>query len=170
MTRYRIDPQRSTVSIEARSSLHPIHGEASGLEGYFDAELNDGARADAVTPSARIELELDALKSGNGLYDREMMRRADARRYPTIVGELKELTPLGDGRYRVKGDLTFHGVTREVEGDVNVKVADGKLEMEGEQTFDIRDFDMQPPKILMLKVHPDVNVRLHLVADSEEGG
>ena len=41
------------------------------------------------------------------------------------------------------------------------------LVIEGEQTFDIRDFGVQPPKILMLKVHPDVRVRVKVVARQE---
>ena len=41
------------------------------------------------------------------------------------------------------------------------------LVIEGEQIFDIRDFGVQPPKILMLKVHPDVRVRVKVVAQQE---
>jgi polyisoprenoid-binding protein YceI len=68
----------------------------------------------------------------------------------------------------VRGDLTFHGVTRPVEGEVSVSLPDDRtIVIEGEQTFDIRDFGVQPPKILMLKVHPDVKVRVRVVAEQE---
>jgi hypothetical protein len=30
--------------------------------------------------------------------------------------------------------------------------------------FDIRDFKMDPPRLLMLKVHPEVTVRIDVVA------
>ena len=43
----------------------------------------------------------------------------------------------------------------------------------GETTFDVRDFGMEPPRILMLKVEPDVRVKVAIVAekmtDEEEG-
>jgi polyisoprenoid-binding protein YceI len=83
-----------------------------------------------------------------------------------VTTEFKEIDA---GRYRVSGDLTFHGVTRPVEGEVSVSMPDGDktLVFEGEQTFDIRDFGVQPPKILMLKVHPDVKVRVRVVAEQE---
>ena len=42
MTTFRIDPNRSKVWIEARSSMHPIHGEADGLEGSIEADVADG--------------------------------------------------------------------------------------------------------------------------------
>jgi hypothetical protein len=39
--------------------------------------------------------------------------------------------------------------------------------LEGESTFDVRDFGMEPPKILMLRVHPEVNVRVQIFAQSQ---
>lgn len=42
MPAFPIVPEHSWVWIDARSSMHPIHGEASGLEGSIEAELNDG--------------------------------------------------------------------------------------------------------------------------------
>ena len=38
----------------------------------------------------------------------------------------------------------------------------------GQSTFDIRDFGMEPPRILLLKVEPDVTVRVEIVATKEE--
>jgi polyisoprenoid-binding protein YceI len=101
--------------------------------------------------------------------DGEMMRRVDARRYPTIRGVVTDVTESSPGRYRMLGDLTFHGVTRAVEGEVSLSQPDGDhtIVFEGEQTFDIREFGVQPPKILMLKVHPDVKVRVRVVAQQE---
>ena len=40
--------------------------------------------------------------------------------------------------------------------------------MKGSSTFDIRDFGMDPPKVLMLKVHPEVTVAIDVVAEKEE--
>jgi polyisoprenoid-binding protein YceI len=133
---FRIDPGRSRVWIEARSSLHPILGEADGLEGSVEAEMADGR---------------------------------DARRFPTIRGEMTHMKKGGgDGHYRVRGDLTFHGVTRSVEGDITISSSDGhSLVIEGEQTFNIRDYGVEPPKILLLKVHPDVKVRVKVFAEAQ---
>jgi hypothetical protein len=59
-------------------------------------------------------------------------------------------------------------VTQTVEGEVTISRADdGTLVIEGEQQFDIRDFKVSPPKILMLKVHPEVKVRIRVEAVDE---
>ncbi len=167
MTTFRIDPNLSKVWIEARSSLHPIRGEATGLEGWIEADVADGQVDFGDTPKIQVELSVDRLKSGNALEDVELQRRIDAKRFPTIRGEVRKIEKTDGGRYPVRGDLTFHGVTRLMEGDVSVNVDGGSLVVEGEQTFDIRDFGVDPPKILMLKVHPDVRVRVRAVAEPE---
>lgn len=170
MPTYRIVPDQSHVWIEAKSSLHPIHGEGSGLSGSIEAEVVDGRLSLNGTPQILIELPVEALKSGKGLEDSEMLRRVDARRYPTIRGVVTEVKESSPGNYRMLGDLTFHGVTKSVEGVVSISQpdGDGTLVFEGEQIFDIREFGVQPPKILMFKVHPDVKVRVRVVAQQEE--
>ncbi|MGH9038796.1 MAG: YceI family protein [Acidimicrobiia bacterium] len=170
MPTYRIVPDRSQVWIEAKSSLHPIHGEGTGLSGSIEAEVVDGRLSLNGTPQIRIELPVEALKSGKAIEDSEMLRRVDARRYPTIRGVVTEVKESSPGLYSMLGDITFHGVTRVVEGEVSISQPDGHgtLAFEGEQIFDIREFGVQPPKILMFKVHPDVKVRVRVVAQQEE--
>ena len=166
MPRFRIVPERSRVWIEASSSVHPIHGECEGLSGFIDAAFDGDAVHLSSTPEISVELPVERLRSGNRLEDAEMMRRIDARRYPTIRGVVRYMEPQGvDGRYVVTGDLTFHGVTQTVEGEVTVSRPDDRtLVIEGEREFDIRDFKVQPPRILMLKVHPEVKVRIRVEA------
>ena len=169
MPRFRIVPERSRVWLEASSSVHPIHGEAAGLSGSIDVQF-DGTGLDLTSsPEIKVELPVEQLKSGNRLEDAEMMRRIDARRYPTIRGVVKDMKSQGvDGRYAVTGDLSFHGVTQTLDGEVTVsRPDDGTLVIEGERQFDIRDFNVSPPKILMLKVHPEVKVRIRVEAVGE---
>ncbi len=167
MPRFNINRGRSRLWVEARSSLHPIRAESASVSGFIEAEL-DGAKLDLkVSPQARIEIEAASLKTGNGLYDRELERRLAIRNYPRIVGEVLEVKPLDAGaRYRLRGNLTLHGVTKAVEGEVVLRVVDSEtLEFEGERIFDMRDFGLNPPRILMLKVYPEVKVRGRMVAE-----
>jgi polyisoprenoid-binding protein YceI len=163
---FRIDPQSSEAWFDATTSLHPLHGKASGLEGSIQAEVAGGALDLSVTPRMRLELPVERLTSGNPLYDTETQRRIEARRFPRIVGESREVTESSrPGTYRVTGDVTFHGVTRTVAGDVSVETPDDQtLVLEGEEVFDVRDFGLQPPRLMMLRVHPETKVRIRVVA------
>jgi hypothetical protein len=64
--------------------------------------------------------------------------------------------------------VTFKGATRSYQDEMAVSQGDdGTLRLTGESTFDIRDFGMDPPRILMLKVEPQVGVRVEIVAEQE---
>ncbi len=168
MARFRIVPERSRLWAEARSSVHPIRVETTGLEGFFEAEIAHDRPDLTVAPLGRIEIDAERLKTGNGLYDHELERRLEMRKYPRIRGQIKEVKDVGGGRYRVRGDLSFHGVTHCVEGEVSLRPnADGTIEIEGTQTLDMRDFKLEPPRLLMLKVHPEVKVRGVVVVERE---
>jgi hypothetical protein len=169
--RYRIVPERSKVFISARSSLHPIDTRTDGLQGFLEVEVQGGGRVNLMVPAkGRVSLPVERMSSGNPLEDRELQRRIDARRYPTIDGELTGMTETGrDGRYLVQGAVTFKGSTRTYEEEMVVSQdGDGTLELSGESTFDIRDFGMDPPRILMLKVEPEVGVRVEITAERED--
>ena len=113
---------------------------------------------------------MERLRSGNALEDRELRRRIDARRYPTIAGDLTLAREVdGGGRYEVGGDVTFRGVTRSYEDVMAVEHLDEQtIRLSGSSTFDVRDFGMEPPRILMLKVEPDVVVRVEITAERED--
>jgi len=168
VTAFRVIPERSSLIIQARSNVGAINWEATGIEGVIEAGFDNGDLDLASRPNARLEVSVDRLHSGNKLYDAELLQRIDGRRYPSTCVELRELAPVTGGRYRASGDLTFHGITREVTGTVAVENDGGeRLVVEGEQVFDIRDFDVPSPKILMLKILPDVRVLLLLLAERE---
>jgi hypothetical protein len=171
MAHYRIVSDRSQVLIDAKSSLHPIHTRSDGLDGFLEMEVYGSGRVNLQSqPLAKLSFPVDKLKSGNPLEDRELKRRIDSRRYPTIDGDLSELRETGkDGHYLARGDLTFRGVTKTYEEEITItQVDDRTLKLEGEHTFDIRDFNMEPPKILMLKVEPRVAVRVEIIAEKED--
>jgi hypothetical protein len=166
---FRLTPDRSVVLIDVRSTVGPISFGADGLTGSIAADITDGAIRPRSHPSAHVEIAVDGLRSGNRVYDAELLRRIDARRFPTATLDLGRCLAVGStGRYRVAGELTFHGVTRPTEGTVDIAVAaDGRLVVTGEQVFDIRDFAVPSPTVLMLRIYPDVRVHLHVEAKPE---
>ncbi len=167
--RFRLVPDRSRVRIHATSNVHPVDGEAGGLEGRVVLTIDDSEPDLGDPVEASVELAVAALSSGNPAYDAEMRRRLEERRYPTISGRLTTVERLGaGGRFRVSGDLTFHGATRTVSTEMTVTFDDSKrLLAQWEQRIDIRDFNMKPPRILMFKVDPDVRVEVDIVAERE---
>ena len=88
-SRFTFDSTRSYLQISGRSSLHPIDTETRGITGWIEVAPSDDGAIDVTAPVAgELELAVDRLTSGNHLYDRELRRRINARRYPTIGARL----------------------------------------------------------------------------------
>lgn len=177
--RYDLDPDASRVVIHASSSVHPIDTEAR-IRGWIDLEVSAaGALDPAGEVAAHVEVPLAGLRSGNPLIDREAERRLDVRRHPVVTGDLRSLGPVADddddddgaaaGEDRSAllvgdGDLTFHGVTAPIRGTLQIVPDGDRLHLRGETTIDVTDFGVQPPSLLVVKVHRTVRVDLDAVA------
>ena len=168
--RFAFDSTRSYLQVSGRSSLHPIDTETRGITGWFQAAASDNGTLNLDGPVAgELELAVDRLTSGNLLYDRELRRRINARRYPTIGARLVGVAPsAANGVYLVTGEVTFHGRTLTFEHDMAIRFDRDEVVLSGEDVFDIRQFGMEPPSMLMIRVYPEISVRLELVGVREE--
>jgi DNA-binding PadR family transcriptional regulator len=177
--RFVVKADRSSLTVEARSNVGPIAFSATSLDGWIDVALQDGLVAKDTIPAARLEVRVTELTSGNAIYDAELLRRVDARRYPVVTVELKSLHHMGEGNcYRVDGDVTLHGITQRVGGVITATAherlrrrfkrpeqLERSMIVAGAQVFDISRFDMAVPAMPLFKIYPDVRLRLHLEAD-----
>jgi len=109
---YKIDPAHSTAQFIVRHMMITnVRGGFSSVQGtvVYDPENLNQSSIEVVINAKSIdtrEADRDAhLKSADFL---------DAEKYPTITFKSKTITPDDDGELRLKGDLTIHGVTKEV--------------------------------------------------------
>jgi polyisoprenoid-binding protein YceI len=165
LTRYTFDSARSCLWISGRSSLHPINSETRGITGWFEAALSADGSLDLDRPvSGELELAVERLTSGNQLYDRELRRRIDAAHFPTIAGRVTAVALDGaPPDYVVTGEIAFHGKTRTFTHEMRIEVHDHGIVLTGEDVFDIREFGMKPPSMLMVRVYPEITVRVELL-------
>ena len=167
-TTFLVAPAESGVLIEARSSVGPITFGTMSVSGRLEASFLGGGIDIRQRTGGSLSLPVDSLKSGNRLYDAELHSRLDARRFPEITAELRSITSLSPTRYAVIGALTIHGTTRELSGGLELTLAeDGTALITGQQRIDIRDFTIDLPSVLMLKIFPDVTVRFRIQAVRE---
>lgn len=161
MSRYTIVSKTSTAVVQARSSMGPVVFEAVGLEGEVEATVVDGT-IDLDRPvEATIRVPMRDLRSGNDLFDSELARRIQSRVHPWTSLTLDTVDAQPSGSYRLSGTMAFHGVERVVTGAVDIEHATpDRLVVSGEKSFDIRDFHVPAPTMLMLKIYPEVQVAL----------
>jgi polyisoprenoid-binding protein YceI len=114
---WKIDPAHSAAQFAARHmGISTVRGEfrkVSGSANYDPADPSKtslDATIDATTVDTRVDMRDNDLRSPNFL---------DVAKYPTITFKSKRAEPAGSGKLKIIGDLTIHGVTKEVVLDVD---------------------------------------------------
>jgi polyisoprenoid-binding protein YceI len=114
---WQLDPQHSSAQFSVRhlavSTVRGAFTKVSGTVIYDPANLGKTSiqtTIDAVSVDTRVEKRDNDLRSPNFL---------DVSKYPTITFQSKRVEAAGAGKLKVTGDLTIHGVTKEVVLDVD---------------------------------------------------
>jgi polyisoprenoid-binding protein YceI len=115
-TRWEIDPAHTSVQFSIRHlMISNVRGEFTKVSGTAVADDKDLTRStieatiDTASINTREPKRDEHLKSPDFL---------DTAKYPTMTFKSKRIEKAGEGRYKVTGDLTLHGVTKEVVLDV----------------------------------------------------
>lgn len=121
---YTVDPAHSTVDFRVRHlMIANIRGEFSGVAGtvVFDprnpANSQIEAEIDTATINTRDSKRDEHLKAAEFL---------DVQKYPKIKFVSKEIEPAGKDHWKVEGDLTIHGITRNVTFDAEGPTPEAK--------------------------------------------
>ena len=109
---WEIDPAHSSVQFSVR------HMMVSNVRGAF-TKVAGTVRGDEQDPAhATVEATIDTSSIDTREAKRDEHLRSpdflDVAKYPTMTFRSKKIAKTGEGRYDVTGDLTLHGVTREV--------------------------------------------------------
>lgn len=166
VTRYAVSPAESALTVDARSTLHAVRATVSDVTGYIAAAWNaDGSLTLVPPPVMHVEFPIDHVHSGNALQDREMRKLVDANRFPKVAADLRSAELLSPpNRYKASGAVTLVGRSRTYGGEFTIARDGENVVLDGELAVDMRDFGLKPPSLLLLKVDPNLRVRLRLVA------
>jgi hypothetical protein len=163
VSHFVVTPASSELRAFARSSVHEFTYRAP-LTGSIEAAVV-GSGFDVSGPiTGALELDLESLHGTDPRADREMQRRLDTQRFPRARAAIQQVSASGDDAYRLAGELTLRGQTRPLEGDATVTLIGDQLHATGKITIDLRDFGIKPPSLLILRVHPEVQITIDLTA------
>ena len=113
---YQIDPDHSSIQFKVR------HLMVSNVKGDFNKAKGSVMIDDSNITNLKVELTIETASVDTGHAKRdEHLRNADffdAAKYPTVTFVSKKVMQAGQGKLKVTGDLTLHGVTQEITMDV----------------------------------------------------
>lgn len=116
METWTIDPNHTSAQFSVRhlgvSTVRGAFTKVSGSSKYDPADISKTsieATIDTTSVDTRVEMRDNDLRGPNFL---------DVQKFPTITFRSKQVQAAGAGKLKVTGDLTIHGVTKEVVLDV----------------------------------------------------
>jgi polyisoprenoid-binding protein YceI len=118
-TVWNFDPAHTSIEFKAKHMMvTTVKGQFRDVTGQIIGDIEDPVNAE-------IDVEIDAASVDTRNEQRDAHLRSadflDTERYPTIVYKSTRIERVGHEKFKVYGDLTLHGVTREIdlEGTVN---------------------------------------------------
>lgn len=112
---YTVDPVHSSISFRiSHQGISDIHGRFNDYSGTFTID-----RADPSKSSFELSVKVESVDTNNQKRD-EHLRAPDyfnVKQFPAMTFKSKKVKPTDDG-YEVTGDLTLHGVTKEITLDL----------------------------------------------------
>ena len=114
---WQLDPPHSSAQFSVRHlGVSTVRGAFTKVSGTMQYDASDVSKSsiqatiDAASVDTRVDMRDNDLRSANYL---------DVKKYPTITFQSKKVEAFGAGKLKVAGDLTIHGVTKEVVLDVD---------------------------------------------------
>ena len=108
---YKIDPVHSSVGFSIRHFFSNVPGVFTKFSGTIvvDRDNLENSTVDAT-------IEVPSIDTRNGMRDKDLQsdKFFSAEKFPAITFKSKSWKKAGDDTYDVTGDLTIHGVTKEV--------------------------------------------------------
>ena len=123
-TTWNIDPDHSNIGFKVR------HLMVSNVKGNFDKYIGTVEINDKDITKSKVEITMDANSINTNVQKRDDDLRSanffDVAKYPTMTFVSKKTVKAGKGKLKVTGDLTIHGVTKEVVLDMEGPSAESK--------------------------------------------
>lgn len=111
-TTWNIDPSHSGIHFSVRHMVFAkVRGRFATFSGTIRTDPADLTRAEVAVEIAADSIDTSASDRDTHLRSPDFL---DVEQFPHITFKSKGITRSGGDRYQVRGDLTIHGVTREV--------------------------------------------------------
>jgi len=165
-----IDPSHSSATFAIKHMMvSNVRGEFGKMKGSVEVDDKDITKSKAQATIDASSINTRDEKRDAHLKSPEFF---DVQKYPEITFTSKSIKKAGNNKYKVMGDLTMHGVTKEVTLDTEVSPKTAKDPMGNERRFatattklNRKDYGLNWNKALEaggMLVGDDVNITLDL--------
>lgn len=121
---WEIDASHSAAQFSVRHLMvSNVRGSLGAVKGTVNWDGKDASKA-----SVEATIDVSGINTGDGKRDGHLKSPDffDVAKYPTITFKSTKVAAAGAGKLKVTGDLTLHGVTKQVVLDVEGPAAEVK--------------------------------------------
>ena len=167
---WQVDSSHSSAQFSVKhllvSTVRGTLGKVSGTIHY------DGKSVESI--KADIAIDVNGINTGQENRDRDLRSDSffDVAKYPTVTFKSKRVEAAGEGGFRLVGDLSMHGVTKEIALDVDgpspiLKGPNGSMKVgaSAETKLNRRDYGLLYSK--MVEAAPVVSDEVQVQIDIE---
>jgi len=144
--KWAFDVYHSSVTFTIRHMMSKVRGQMKIKEGWLEVDNDNLSTAkvdvvlDAATIDTGVEMRDNHLRSADGHFD--------VTNYPTITFKSKRVEGTDPSKFKVIGDITIHGKTKEITLDASFN-GEGKdpqgnrrVSFEAETKLNRKDYDL----------------------------
>lgn len=161
--RISINPQNSTLTILGTSNVHDWEMKVSKINS--EIVLNESKQLSELI----VKIPVTSIKSGKSIMDDKTYDAFNYKKYPTIVFQLTEASPVKitdkEDEITLTGNLSMAGETRKISFKTNCKsTKQGEYHLKGSVPLKMTDFKMTPPTAMFgaMKTGNAVNVKFEV--------
>ena len=143
---FELIKDESSVTYHLVHPLHKIEATSKDVQYALDADVT-------TKEIKRVSAQVDVttFDSGNSNRDSHAMEVIDAISYPEVNFVSTSIVQAGDSVH-VKGKLTFHGITKDVDIAGTSTWSDSKLVLRGGLSVSLAAFSIERPALLLIPV------------------
>ncbi|MCS4436472.1 YceI family protein [Aquiflexum gelatinilyticum] len=146
----------SEISYSASHSLHDWTGVNKDVNAVIVLD-DTGNTIQKVAVSAMVS----GFDSQNSSRDSHALEVLESLKYPKVQFVSTSISQQNE-ELDVKGNLTFHGVTKPVQFKAIAKKKDKGLEVEGEIPVSLEAYNVERPSFMLVKTEDTIKINFHL--------
>ncbi len=111
-TAWQIDPAHTAAQFSVKHMMvSTVRGTLGKVTGTIDY---DGKSVESL--KADVSIDVTGINTGVDMRDKDLRSANffEVEKYPTVTFKSKKVEAAGAGKFKLVGDLTMHGVTKEV--------------------------------------------------------
>jgi polyisoprenoid-binding protein YceI len=151
------DKSQSTITYYMSHPLHTWSGESKDVTSV----IKTNESRDSIFEVAVI-VKIESFESKNTNRDSNMIVVTEALIYPAISFMSNSITQTGND-LEVTGTLKFHGISQEISFNATKKKSGKKLEVEGNFSAKMTDFNITPPAFMGMNSDDNIKLEFDIV-------